>query len=58
MDKVTKMETLLLEKNLPKLTELNLNMTNLLCQLEKPGEFFKAIEKSKTIQSLMIASLS
>ena len=58
MDKIKRLELLLSDKHVPKLAELNLNMTNVLIQLEKPADFFKAIEKSQTLQSLNIASLS
>jgi hypothetical protein len=58
MDKIKFLERLLSDKDLPKLTELNLNMTNILPMLMNPSEVFNALEKNSTIKTLHVASLS
>jgi hypothetical protein len=58
MDKIKKLDLLLGPKAMPKLTELNLNMTNLLAQLHSCGDFNNAIERNDTIKVLQIAALS
>ena len=58
MDKIKFLERLLVDADVPKLTEFNLNMTNVLAQLMNPTDFFIAIEKNKTIKKLHIAALS
>jgi hypothetical protein len=58
MDKVKFLERLLNDKDLPKLSELNINMTNILPMLMNPTDVFNALEKNKTIKTLHIAALS
>ena len=58
MDKIKFMERLLVDADLPKLTEFNLNMTNILVQLMNPTDFFLSIERNKSIKKLHIAALS
>ena len=43
---------------MPKLSELNLNMTNILPMLTNPAEVFNALEKNSIIKTLHVASLS
>ena len=58
MDKVKFLERLLNDKDLPKLSELNLNMTNILPMLMNPTDVFNSLEKNKTIKTLHVAALS
>lgn len=58
MDKVKSLDKLLNDKNLPNLTDLNLNMTNVLSMLQAPQDVNVAIEKLPALKSLGIAALS
>ena len=58
MDKIKFLDKLLNSNNLPKLDELNFNMTNVLSMLQAPQDVNNAIEKLKNLKTLSIAALS